>query len=129
MNIEAFFQAPWHIQLHALVAMTAVGLGAIQLLAPKGTLPHRQLGYVWVGLMLIVAITAIFIQETGGFSWIHVFVPVTLFGLAGLVYYARRKRRSGHSRTALALYAGALLIPGAFTFLPGRLMHTVVTGG
>ncbi|WP_429911809.1 DUF2306 domain-containing protein [Glycocaulis sp.] len=129
MNIDAFTSAPWHIQLHTLAALAALGLGAFQLIAPKGTLPHRQLGYVWVCIMLVVAITAIFIQETGGLSWIHVFVPVTLFGLAGLIYYARRKHRRGHSITAIALYAGALLTPGAFTLLPGRLMHTVVMGG
>ena len=66
MNIEAFLQAPWHIQLHALSAIAAVALGAVQLVAPKGTIPHRQLGYVWVALMLTVAVTAIFIRTGGG---------------------------------------------------------------
>lgn len=129
MNIDAFFAAPWHIQLHAASAIAAVGLGAVQLAAPKGTLPHRQLGYVWVALMLIVAVTAIFIQEGGGFSWIHIFVPVTLLGVAGLVIQARRHKLRGHRITAWALFAGALIIPGVFTFLPGRLMHTVFIAG
>lgn len=129
MNIEAFIQAPWHIQLHALAAIAAVGLGAIQLIAPKGTIPHRQLGYVWVGLMLTVAVTAIFIRTAGGFSWIHIFVPLTIAGVAGLIFQARKGLVAKHRGTVLGLYIGALMIPGAFSFLPGRLMHTVVTGG
>lgn len=128
MNIEAFINAPWHIQLHALSAIAAVGLGAVQLAAPKGTIPHRQLGYVWVALMLTVAITAIFIRTGGGFSWIHIFVPLTIAGLAGLIFQARKGLVARHRATVLGLYLGALMIPGAFSFLPGRLMHTVAFG-
>ncbi|MGY6531967.1 DUF2306 domain-containing protein [Glycocaulis sp.] len=128
MDIDAFFAAPWHIQLHAASAIAAVGLGAVQLAAPKGTLPHRQLGYVWVALMLIVAVTAIFIRESGGFSWIHIFVPLTLFGVAGLIIQARKGLVARHRGTVLGLYIGALMIPGVFSFLPGRLMHTVFLG-
>ncbi|GGG89974.1 MAG TPA: hypothetical protein DF715_03880 [Oceanicaulis sp.] len=129
MNIEAFFQAPWHVQLHAGAAIAAVLLGAVQLIAPKGTLPHRQLGYVWVALMLTVAITAIFIRSGGSFSWIHIFVPLTLIGVASLILAARKGLVARHRGTVMGLYIGALMIPGAFSFLPGRLMHTVVTGG
>lgn len=128
MNIDAFITAPWHIQLHAASAIAAVVLGAVQLFAPKGTLPHRQLGYIWVVLMLIVAVTAIFIRSGGGFSWIHIFVPLTIFGVAGLIIQARRGLVAKHRGTVLGLYVGALMIPGVFSFLPGRLMHTVVVG-
>ena len=128
MDIDAFFAAPWHIQLHAASAMAAVGLGAVQLAAPQGTLPHRQLGYVWVALMLIVAVTAIFIRVGGSFSWIHIFVPLTLLGVAGLVIQARKGLVARHRGTVLGLYLGALMIPGVFSFLPGRLMHTVFLG-
>ena len=128
MNIDAFITAPWHIQLHAASAIAAVVLGAVQLVAPKGTIPHRQLGYLWVALMLIVAITAIFIRSGGGFSWIHIFVPLTIFGVAGLIIQARKGLVAKHRGTVLGLYVGALMIPGAFSFLPGRLMHTVVMG-
>jgi len=128
MNIDVFLAAPWHIQLHAGAAIAALGLGAVQLFAPKGTLPHRQMGYVWVTLMLIVAITAIFIRGGGGFSWLHLFVPLTLAGIAGLVWQARKGRVARHRSTVLALFFGALIIPGAFSFLPGRLMYQVVAG-
>ena len=129
MNIDVFLEAPWHIQLHAASAVAAVLLGAVQLAAPKGTIPHRQLGYVWVALMLTVAITAIFIRTSGSFSWIHIFVPITLFGVAGLIIQARKGLVAKHRGTVLGVYIGALMIPGAFSFLPGRLMHAGVTGG
>lgn len=128
MNLDAFFAAPWHIQLHAGAAIAAVLLGAVQLIAPKGTLPHRQLGYIWVGLMLTVAVTAIFIRHSGSFSWLHIFVPLTVFGVAGLIMQARKGLVSRHRNSVLALYLGALMIPGAFSFMPGRLMWDVVAG-
>ncbi|MCC5996359.1 MAG: DUF2306 domain-containing protein [Oceanicaulis sp.] len=128
MNIDVFLAAPWHIQLHAGAAFAAVALGAIQLIAPKGTLPHRQLGYVWVALMLIVATTAIFIRHDGAFSWLHLFVPLTYAGVAGLIWQARKGLVSRHRSTVLALFLGALMIPGAFSFVPGRLMYQVAAG-
>lgn len=128
MNPEAFFSAPWHIQLHALCAIAAVGVGVVQFTAPKGTIPHRTVGYLWVALMVTVATTAIFIKTSGSFSWIHIFVPITLFGTVELAIRARRGMTARHRNLALVLFLAALLLPGAFTFLPGRLMHTGVFG-
>ncbi len=128
MNLEAFFSAPWHIQLHAVCALAAVAVGVVQFTAPKGTIPHRTVGYLWVALMGTVAITAIFIKTSGSFSWIHIFVPITLFGTVELAIRARRGMTARHRNMALVLFLAALLLPGAFTFLPGRLMHTVVFG-
>ncbi len=44
--------------LHAFAAIAAFGLGAVQLAAPKGTLPHRTIGWFWVALMVTVAATS-----------------------------------------------------------------------
>ena len=128
MNLEAFFAAPWHIQLHAVSALAAVGVGVVQFTAPKGTIPHRAVGYLWVALMMSVAITAIFIKTGGSFSWIHIFVPITLFGTVSLIIRARQGMTARHRNLALVLFLAALLLPGAFTVLPGRLMHTVMFG-
>ncbi|WP_158272029.1 DUF2306 domain-containing protein [Marinicauda salina] len=131
MNIEAFLAAPWHIQLHALSALAALGVGAVQFGAPKGTIPHRTLGYVWVGLMVATAVTAIFIRQLndGAFSWIHIFVPLTLFGVVELSIRARRGLTGRHRNSALGMFLGALLVPGALSFLPGRLMWETLFGG
>ena len=54
MDLAPLLNASIPIQLHAFAALGAYGLGVVQLAAPKGTLPHRTVGYVWVGLMLVV---------------------------------------------------------------------------
>jgi uncharacterized membrane protein len=130
MSLEPLLTAHWHIQLHAFAALGALVLGLVQFTAPKGTIPHRTVGYVWVGLMVITAVTAIFIREIndGGFSWIHILIPLTLVGVVELAVRARRGLTGKHRNTALALFFAALLIPGAFSFMPGRIMLEVVTG-
>jgi uncharacterized membrane protein len=35
---------------------------------------------------------------------------------------------SGHKKAMTSIFFGALIIAGAFTFLPGRIMHAVVFG-
>lgn len=131
LDLAAFARAPLIVQIHAGSAMAALGLGLVQLFAPKGTIPHRTLGYVWLGLMLTAALTAIFIRElnNGSFSFIHIFVPLTLFGIVGIIMSARAKRTAKHRGDALGLFFGALVVPGLFAFMPGRLMWQMFFGG
>lgn len=130
MDLAAFSAAPLIIQIHALSAFAALGVGLVQFLGPKGVLPHRILGMVFVLLMTTVASTAIFIRNLndGNFSFIHIFVPVTFLGLFGLVRHAMQRNGKGHLHDARGLFFGALMIPGLFAFLPGRLMWQVVFG-
>src|SRR5262249_53777936 len=68
------------IQLHAFAALAAFGLGAAQLAAPKGTLPHRAVGWAWVTLMVIVAGSSFWIHELrvwGPWSPIHLLAIYT----------------------------------------------------
>jgi len=131
MNLAPLLNAPVQIQLHAFAAMGAFALGVVQLAAPKGTLPHRTLGYVWVALMLVVAISSFWIHDMrqfGNFSLIHVLSLYTLAMLPLGLYFARNHNVRGHQRTMLGLFLGALVIAGGFTLVPGRIMHKVVFG-
>lgn len=119
------------IQLHAFAAMGAFTLGVVQLAAPKGTLPHRTIGWIWAGLMLTIVVSSFFIHQIrlwGPFSPIHLLSIFTLVMLPLAVLRARRHNVSGHRNAMLGLFFGALLIAGAFTFLPGRIMHAVAVG-
>ena len=58
MTIGPLVNAAPAIQLHAFVAMAAFGLGLVQLVAPKGTIPHRTIGWIWVLLMLTVSVSS-----------------------------------------------------------------------
>ena len=44
------------------------------------------------------------------------------------VVAARRHRLRAHKITMISIYAGALILAGLFTLLPGRLMHDVLFG-
>lgn len=131
MTIAPLLDVGWLVASHALAALTAFVLGAVQLAAPKGTLPHRTLGYVWVILMLWIAGSSFFIYEIrlwGPFSPIHILSLLALFGLISGVLEARRKDIREHRKTMILLYTGALLIAGFFALMPGRTMHTVLFG-
>ncbi len=130
MNFTAFLEAPAIIQLHASAALLALALGTVQMAAPKGTIPHRTFGIVFLAAMIVAALTAIFISEInpGGFSPIHIFVPTTLIAVVIGYRAARRRDSLNHKRHMIGLFFGALIIPGLFSFLPGRLMYEVAFG-
>lgn len=130
MNIEYFTEASLAIQVHMLVAVGAFFLGAYVLLRKKGTKAHKMAGRVFGMLMFLTAITAIFIRSSpdGRFSWIHIFVPITLIGLYQIVTSIRKGNVQAHKRHVLTMYFAALLIPGAFAFMPGRTMWMLFFG-
>ncbi len=127
MNIEYFTQASLAIQIHMLVAIGAFFLGGYVLMRKKGTKAHKMAGRVFGLLMLITATSAIFIREinNGSFSWIHIFVPITFIGLYQVITSIRKGKIKAHKRHVLGMYFGALLIPGAFAFMPGRTMWMI----
>jgi uncharacterized membrane protein len=128
MNIDALLQSPFIVQVHTLSALSALVLGVIQMVAPKGTIPHRSMGVLFVLLMLNTAMTVVFLRGFGNFSIIHIFVPVTLVGLYQLVKSVRNGG-VGHRKAINGLFYGALIIPSLFAFLPGRLMNTIFLTG
>jgi len=131
MSLAPLLEAPGTIPLHAFAAMAAFALGIVQFAAPKGTLPHRTIGWIWVVLMAAVAISALWIHEirmVGPFSPIHLLSSFTPIMLVLAVLHARRHNVSGHKKAMTTIFFGALIIAGLFTFLPGRIMHAVVFG-
>jgi uncharacterized membrane protein len=131
VSLAPLLDAPGTIPLHAFAAMAAFALGIVQFAAPKGTLPHRTIGWIWVLLMFAVAISAFWIHEirlVGPFSPIHLLSIFTPIMLVLAVLHARRHNVSGHKKAMTMIFFGALVIAGLFTFLPGRIMHAVVFG-
>ena len=131
MTLAPLLHAHPAIQLHAFAAMTAFGLGLVQLAAPKGTLPHRTIGWIWVGLMAAVAISSFWIHQirlVGPWSPIHLLSIFVLVMLPLAVWRAHTHRVAAHRRIMISMFAGALVIAGLFTLVPGRIMHSVVFG-
>jgi len=131
MSLAPLLNAAPAIPVHAFAAMAAFALGVVQFAAPKGTLPHRTVGWIWVGLMAIVAASSFWIHEIrllGPWSPIHLLSIFTLIMLPIAVWRARRHRVADHRRIMTMTFVGALVIAGLFTLLPGRVMHAVVFG-
>jgi len=131
MSLAPLLDAAPAIPLHAFAAMAAFVLGLLQFASPKGTLPHRTVGWIWVALMLVVAISSLWIHQIrllGPFSPIHFLSIFTLVMLPLAVWKAHSHQVAAHRRIMISLFLGALLIAGLLTLLPGRIMHKVVFG-
>jgi uncharacterized membrane protein len=131
MSLAPLLNAAPAIPVHAFAAMAAFALGVVQLAAPKGTLPHRTLGWIWVCLMLSVAVSSFWIHQirlAGPWSPIHLLSIFTLVTVPLGVWRAHRHQVADHRRIMTLVFSGALVIAGLFTLLPGRIMHAVVFG-
>jgi uncharacterized membrane protein len=131
MSLVPLLNAAPAVPLHAFAAMAALALGVVQFVAPKGALPHRTIGWIWVGLMATVAASSFWIHEirlVGPWSPIHLLSIMVLVLLPIAVIAARRHNVSTHRKTMIGIFTGGLIIAGLFTFVPGRIMHAVVFG-
>jgi uncharacterized membrane protein len=131
MNLAPLAGAPLAIKIHLATVLPAFAIGTwLIFFSTKGARWHRALGAIYLVLMTVTAITTFFIRsiDPGHLSPIHLFIPLTLFGVFGALWSVRRGNISGHRNAMLGLYFGGLLIAGALTLLPGRLLHHVFFG-
>jgi uncharacterized membrane protein len=123
------------IAVHMTAALAATTIGPVAIWARRGRLQrptlHRRIGYTWVLLMVVTALTALFIRDfrlpnLAGFTWIHLFIPATLGAL--FVAFARLRAGDikGHRKSMQGLYVGACLVAGGFTLLPGRYLGNLL---
>jgi uncharacterized membrane protein len=131
MTLQPLLEASPVIQIHAYAAIAALLLGAGVLFRRKGDRLHKLGGRIWVGLMLVVALSSFFIHTIrtwGPWSPIHLLSLLTLFGLVKAVMMIRSRKVVQHARIMKMVYFGGLVIAGFFTFMPGRVMHAVLFG-
>jgi uncharacterized membrane protein len=121
MSLSPLLEAAPAIPLHAFAAMAAFVLGLVQFAAPKGTLPHRTIGFIWVGLMLFVAGSSFWIHQirlVGPWSPIHLLSIFTLVMLVLGVLAAHRHNVRNHRIAMISIFAGALVIAGCSRCCP-----------
>ena len=135
MSLAPLLAAPFAVQLHVFTVVPAFFLGTwLIFFSRKGARFHRAIGYVYLILMTVTAITALFIHQIPtidivyGFGPIHIFSIVTLWGVVGALRGAWTHNIKMHRSSMLGVYIGGLLIAGTFAFLPGRIMHALVFG-
>lgn len=125
-----WIRLPLAVKLHIVAALTALGVGTIILLRPKGTGFHKTLGWTWVIAMGTTAISSFFITGLNGnfYSFIHLLSGWTIIGLPMAVYAIRNRKVDAHKRAMTGMFVGGLLVAGALTFLPGRFMFEFFLG-
>jgi uncharacterized membrane protein len=110
MSFAPLLDAAPAIPLHAFAAMAAFVLGLVQFAAPKGTLPHRTIGWIWVALMAFVAVSSFCIHQirlVGPWSPIHLLSIFTPIMLVVGVLAARGHNVRRHKITMISIFAGA----------------------
>ncbi len=131
MNLDVLFAASLPIQVHTFAAFGALFLGVAQFTTPAGAPIHRVLGYGWVSLMLVTTLSSFLISTNpmiGRFSWIHGLSVFTTVMIVVAIVMARRRKVQAHRAIMINLFIFALVLTGAFTLLPGRVMHAVFFG-
>lgn len=125
------------IAIHMTAALGALALGPVAIWARRGgthrPLLHRAAGYAWVTLMVVCAVSALFIRDfqlpnLWGYTPIHLLVPLTLFSLTTAFVLLARKNISGHRKAMQNLYWQACVGAGLFTLLPSRFLGQLVWG-
>ena len=125
------------IAIHMSAALAALATGPVALWARQGMRQrprlHRAFGYAWVTFMLVTAISALFIRDErlpnlGGYTPIHLLVPVTLVSLFGAFWKLAHGDFRGHASIMRRLYIAACVVAGAFTLLPQRYLGQMVWG-
>lgn len=131
MHLELLAREPFVIQLHVATIVPSFFLGTwLIFFSRKGSRYHRSLGFIYLGLMTITSFTAMFVQSIrpGYYSWFHIFIPITLWGVFPAIWRIRQGDMRGHRRAMLGTYFGGLIAAGALSFAPGRLMHALFLG-
>lgn len=119
---------------HLATVIPSVFIGAYLLIVKKGTSGHRLLGKIYMTLMMTTAIITLFMPALVGpqllnhFGWIHSFSFLTIYTVPTAIIAIKKGKIKTHQRKMVLLYVGAILIAGAFTFMPGRYMHELFFG-
>lgn len=124
------------IIVHVATVVPAALIGTYLIfVSRKGARWHRALGYVYLVLMTVTAVTTLWVHSLMprgpffGFSPVHLLIPLTLFGVYGALRSARAHRVNRHRAGMLGVYFGGIMVAGGLTFLPGRIMHGIFFSG
>jgi uncharacterized membrane protein len=129
-DLALLAEQPPVILVHITAALTALMIGAGLMWGPKGTAIHRGFGWVWSIAMVTTALSSFFIHKANphGFSPIHALSAYVSIGVPMGVAFARRHNIRAHRRMMTGNFLFGLIVAGAFTFVPGRLMWRLFFG-
>ena len=119
-----FLDLPTQVKVHLAGALSALVIGTVIWLLPKGRGPHKALGWAWVVAMAATAISSLFITGLNGnfYSFIHFLSGWTLIALPMAIFAIRNRNITMHRRNMTGIFVGGLIVAGALSFIPGRFM-------
>jgi uncharacterized membrane protein len=112
------------VAIHLATIVPALAIGLWQLAAPKGTRPHRFLGWAWILAMAITAVTSFWItgiNSGGRWSAIHLLSVFVLFNLAASLWFIRRGNVRAHQKFMVGTMLG-VVGAGIGAVMPGRFL-------
>jgi uncharacterized membrane protein len=132
--MQAFADLVHHrplVALHLSAALLALVIGSVLMAGRKGTVNHRVLGWSFVVLLGVTALSSAFILDHGlpniaGFTPIHGLTVLTAVVLPLGVRHIRQGRVAAHRRSMTRLFYGACVVAGLFTLLPGRFLGNLL---
>lgn len=119
---------------HLWTVVPAFFIGTALIFMTKGTQMHRNLGRIYMILMLVTAVISLFMPARVGptlfnhLGYIHFFSFLTLYLVPGAYIDVKNGNIKRHKRRMIGLYVGGLIIAGGFTFFPGRYLHEMFFG-
>ncbi|WP_372864425.1 DUF2306 domain-containing protein [Spongiibacter sp.] len=114
---------------HLATVVPAMFIRAYQLCQRKGTVPHRSLGKIYMGLMLVTAVITLIMPAYVGptlldhFGLIHLLSLLVLHSVYSALAAVKQGDINAHRKHMIGLYIGGILVAGAFTLAPQRLIH------
>jgi uncharacterized membrane protein len=129
VSLQPLFAAAPAVQAHAAAAILALFCVLGVAFLAKGTPIHVWTGRLYASAMMLAAATSFWITglTPGHYSWIHVLSVVTLVAIPLAIHAIRHGNRRSHA-IAMSCNALGLVVAGAFTLLPQRIMHAVLFG-
>ena len=106
------------IAVHMTASLIALVIGPVAMWARLGQTKrpwiHRAIGYGWVSMMIVSAVSAIFIRDYGlpnvwGYTPIHLLIPYTVFWLVYAFRALAMKEIEKHRKAMIGLYLGVRL--------------------
>ncbi|WP_296698942.1 DUF2306 domain-containing protein [Algoriphagus sp.] len=122
------------LYLHLATVTPCIFIGAFLLIVKKGTGIHKNLGRIYMVLMLVTASITLFMpaevgpQFLGHFGWIHLFSILTIYTVPTAYSAIKNGNIKTHKRKMILLYFGAIIIAGGFTLTPGRYLNDLFFG-
>ena len=114
--------------IHLAAVVPALAIGVTQLVAKKGTRPHKVLGWIWVASMAIAAVSSFWIMEIrngAGWSIIHLLSVWVLVSLFLAIWHIRRGNVKAHKGFMVGTLLG-LAGAGLGAMAPGRFVHQLL---